>query len=596
MPHAIMVPVITIDGIDLETKDRNTHLVNLRVSRTSGAAATAQLWLDMTHSDCDWIQIGSDIKISAVALESGPSDGPIFTGSVTSLGIEVETRRTHLIVGAHDASFPLGQKTISSSRLNMSAKAIITSIAADFGLTADIDSVLGVDMLEHVQESGTAHQFITEIARTFGCEWFVEAKKLVIRRRVATAPMIIKGDEELRRFSARFSAIEQVQSVTVRRWDSAHKQVVSGSKDLSTTDDLARSNVPITVRAHRRSRTVRRPGTGVTIPGLVADAAKPDSLAEGIVRRHESAMLTGRGEVDVRPDLKPGVRVEITDVKTEWNGTYYVTAVEHVFGDSKPFVSRFVIGELEPTTIVDLLGSPATGMYDRIASSLAIGVVTDNNDPDRLNRVKVRIPALSDDNESRWARLVQQGAGKNRGWVTVPEIDDEVVVAFEHGDIQRPFVLGGLWSGKDQVPDVKDGVKNGRVESRSFTSRLGHRIEFRDGPNEREQHVLIVLNDKKTKLHLGTDKIEIHAADKPIQVKTKDATIDLTEAGDVKIEAVNIVINAKQNLDLKAAQITIDAKNAATIKGVTVTAEGKAQATLRSNGQTVVKGTIVNVN
>ena len=67
-------------------------------------------------------------------------------------------------------------------------------------------------------------------------------------------------------------------------------------------------------------------------------------------------------------------------------------------------------------------------------SGVVVGVVTNNQDPEGMGRVKVKFPWLSDEDESNWARVAAPMAGKERGFYFLPEVEDEVLVAFEHGD------------------------------------------------------------------------------------------------------------------------------------------------------------------
>ncbi len=105
-----------------------------------------------------------------------------------------------------------------------------------------------------------------------------------------------------------------------------------------------------------------------------------------------------------------------------------------------------------------------------------VGIVVDNKDPDKLARVKVKYPSLSSDETSWWARWVALGAGEERGWFFLPEVDDEVLIMFEHGDIHRPMIIGALWNGKDAPPDSNGGGN----ERRSLVSREGSKIVFDD--------------------------------------------------------------------------------------------------------------------
>jgi uncharacterized protein involved in type VI secretion and phage assembly len=114
--------------------------------------------------------------------------------------------------------------------------------------------------------------------------------------------------------------------------------------------------------------------------------------------------------------------------------------------------------------------------HDRVYEAV-IGVVTDNNDPDKLSRVKVKFPTISADDNSWWAPVVSVGAGKGKGWFFIPEVDDEVLVVFEHGDIARPLVIGALWNGKDKPPDAN---ADGSNKKRTMVSRGGDTIEFDD--------------------------------------------------------------------------------------------------------------------
>ena len=140
--------------------------------------------------------------------------------------------------------------------------------------------------------------------------------------------------------------------------------------------------------------------------------------------------------------------------------------------------------------LVELLEVPESRhtMRGRIFG-VVVGIVTNNQDPEGMGRVKVNFPWLSADDESYWARVAAPMAGNNRGAWFLPEVNDEVLVAFEHGDVRAPYVLGALWNGQDAPPrNNSDGKNNERV----IRSRSGHELVFND--DSQGAHVQIKTN------------------------------------------------------------------------------------------------------
>ena len=126
-----------------------------------------------------------------------------------------------------------------------------------------------------------------------------------------------------------------------------------------------------------------------------------------------------------------------------------------------------------------------------------IGVVTDNKDPSKLGRVKVKLAILSEQETTFWVPIVMSGAGKNRGWFFIPEPEDEVLVIFEHGDLNRPLIVGSLWNGKDTPPSDN---KTGKNDQRMIKSRQGSKVTMDDGDNPN-----VVLEDGSGKGRITLD-------------------------------------------------------------------------------------------
>lgn len=108
-------------------------------------------------------------------------------------------------------------------------------------------------------------------------------------------------------------------------------------------------------------------------------------------------------------------------------------------------------------------------------NGVVVGIVKNLDDPKKLGRIRVYFPWLSENNKSYWARIATLMAGPERGSWFMPEKDDEVLVAFEHGDVQHPYIVGFLWNGVDKPPN--DGID---TKVRRLKTVSGHVVEFDD--------------------------------------------------------------------------------------------------------------------
>jgi len=210
--------------------------------------------------------------------------------------------------------------------------------------------------------------------------------------------------------------------------------------------------------------------------------------------------------------------------------------------------------------LIDLINaSPARN--GRILGVVA-GVVTNNKDPDKLGRVKVRFPWLSDTDESWWARVASPMAGKDRGVFFLPEVDDEVLVLFEHGDPRFPYVIGALWNGSTPPFLTNDDGKN---DKRVIRSRSGHTI---------------TLNDKD-----GEETIEIvdKTGDNSVVISSKDNKLTISASSDISITSAN----GKVSLSGKGIELTSEAD-------IKLKASGGMN--LEASGKAVLKGSTVEIN
>jgi uncharacterized protein involved in type VI secretion and phage assembly len=201
-------------------------------------------------------------------------------------------------------------------------------------------------------------------------------------------------------------------------------------------------------------------------------------------------------------------------------------------------------------------------------TGVAAGIVTNNQDTDDLGRVKLRFPWLSDENETDWVRIASFMAGPERGSFFLPEVDDEVLVAFENGDIHRPYVIGALWNGRHAPPETNS---DGNNNIRKIRSRSGHEIIFNDDDSARQEKIEIRTNAGHKVIlddSAGGEKIEI---------------VDKTGNNKIVIDSVQNSINMESAMQL-------------TIKANVIEIEGTTSLTLKSNAILTIQGLPVKIN
>jgi len=176
-------------------------------------------------------------------------------------------------------------------------------------------------------------------------------------------------------------------------------------------------------------------------------------------------------------------------------------------------------------------------------------LVADINDPDGQGRVKIRLPWLPDDDGgfSVWARIATLMAGNNRGTWFIPDVDDEVLVAFEAGDPRRPYVVGALWNGQDTPPESMDGAGNNFIKS--ITSRNGVKITLDDNDGQ-EKMILETPGGQKITMQDGPGKVEI--------VDSNGNSITLESSGISVVASAKVTVRAS-TVEVNASMVTVNA-------------------------------------
>jgi len=506
------------------------------------------------------IRIGSAVEVSATRAGDG-AQTPLVQAEVTALESEFDEFGTRAVARGYDHAHRLSRGRRTHSYNDVTDADIVTTVARWAGLqVGDLPS--GGPVHEHVaQLNCTDWEFLLARSRETGHEVAVLDGKLHWRRPApstdapSAAPDLVSRHARqlvlgtnLLRFRPRVTAAAQVGEVEVRGWDAQRKEPVVGRCSAATTSAAvglapaalaAIFDAPAHVAVNRPLSTQDE-----------ADAAAV-ALAETLASAHAEAEGVAHGD----PQLIPGAAVSVSGAGTPFDGTYTVTAVRHVI-DERGYRTEFTVSGRAERSLLGLASGGATNGVHSAGGppvyGVVIGQVTDVNDPDELGRVKLTFPWLSDEYESWWARVAQLGAGPQRGAQWLPEVNDEVLVAFEHGDTRRPYVVGQLYNGVD-TPRLGDGLVDGgsgAVKRRGFVSKLGHRLVFLD--DDAKSGVAVMSADDSLKISLNQTATTIKvAADGSVEIRGSQ---QVTVASDGAVS-----IQAGTTLELKGnSGVTID--------------------------------------
>jgi phage protein D len=502
--------------------------------------------------------LGAALEVG-VSDEQGRGETAIFQGEIT--GLEPEFREgtvADLVVRAYDRSHRLHRGAITKTYARMSDSEIASDIAGQVGLRADVDS--SSPQHEHVYQHGQTHMaFLRQRARLIGYDLYVQGETLCFKRHDATgqSPIDLEWGANLRTFRPILSLGEQVSQVQVRGWDPAAKREIVGQAARGAASPSIGESQPGGVLAEDAFGQASE----LTVAMAVASQAEADAVAQAILDEYDGAFVEAEGECYGVPGLKAGSVVNIMALGSRFNGRYKVTTANHVWDTARDYMTRFTVRGRRDDTLQRLLADKPTR---ETAWPVMTGIVTNNSDPEDMARVRVKFPWLDDDLESQWARVVGAGAGDARGIYWLPEVNDEVLVAFEQGDMARPIVIGGLWNGVDAPPaDANTVVSGGKVVQRLLVTRVGHKITLAE-----ENPAYIQIDTA------GGHRLTLHDDDAKIEVASQGgATIVIDDnARSITIKSVGgLEIEASQSLTLKAGvSMQIEAGADLTIKGAII--------------------------
>ena len=551
----------------------------------------------------DYLSRGSEVEISQ-HFRGG--DKHIMTGEISSVSLDLSSTvpgsPLSATIQGYDKSHRLHRGRNTRTFLQSTYSDAVKKVVGEAGLSFDVDSTPGAQRYI-IQHNETDWDFVSRIANRLGYELYFDGGKLKFKKpwQGRSSKVELVWEKNLVQFRVRTSTAFQHSKVTVLGWDPIKKERIVGT--------ATNGNGSPKTGEHRSGADQAKSAFGssdmvmVDMPMLDQDEAK--SVAQSLADTMAGDFATAEGVTFGNPDLAPGVTAKISGVGKRFSGEYYVTSTTHSFSQIEGYSTSFVVSGRSPYTLLDLVESDADPRPTVPGGGVVVGEVTNIKDPDNLGRVKVKFPWLSDELESDWARMCAPGGGKTRGFQWLPEVNDEVLVAFEHGDIHRPYILGGLWSKKDEPPAKNSElVASDKTKLRALTSREGLHLTMSDESGKRSIRIAAPEDESKLEIRCDDKVVEIlsngdititgtqgkiFVEGKDIEIKSS-TNLKLDAGGNIELSAgANVEVTAQANLTMKAtAQATVEATGPITIKG--------AMATLEGSATTTIKGGVVMIN
>jgi len=518
--------------------------------------------LELTGADT--FEIGKEVEISV----RGQNDTSVLmSGEITSIETSFKQGTgAVLVIRGYDQSHRLNRGRQTRSFVQMTDSDIANRIAREMNLRTDVDSTS--EVYDYVlQENQTNLEFLQARAARIGFRVMVEGDTLNFKsvpQGGSETPVLEWGDN-LIEFNARLTTSRQVSEVEVRAWDpQARREIVGRADRPQGTPEIGenRQGGQIASQAFGQS------GREIVVNRPVSTQAEADALAQSLLDEVGDSFIQADGVCGGNPGICAGAMVELQGLSRRFNGRYRISHALQRY-DARGYSTRFTISGRNDNTLGGMIsraqsGGSSSGSNGGGSSggnhSVVVGIVTNNQDPDGLGRVKLRFPWLDENTESNWARLATPMAGGDRGMVFIPEVNDEVIVAFEQGDMNRPYVLGSLWNGEDTPPETNS---DGRNNIRKIRSRSGHEIIFDDNDASRQEKLEIHTNAGHTILlndASGQEKIEIKdkTGNNSIKFDSVQNSIDIESSVKLKIKSRMIEIESEGTMSLKAnATLTI---------------------------------------
>ena len=381
---------VMVDGQKLDAKWMDL-IVEIRVRDTLALPDSALVRITDPKGDLvdtQPLQLGKDVEIKTSAARA-TTTSRIFKGQVVALEPEFGKEGVTIAVRALDKGHKLQRQRKVRTFQQVSASDMVRKVAGEAGLSAQVESTSVVH--EFFQQSAeTDWDFIARLARAHDYRFYVEDQTLKFEKPKAGTTVTLKWQDNLMSFRPRMSGVQQQQTINLRSWDLKTKAPVTGSStnpQTTTQAGVARSKVSNDLGG----------GTTMIADRVATTCGEANAIAASALAGRADSYVEAEGVAFGNPDLRAGVTVKVEGVGTQFGGTYVISSTTHSYRGKTGYRTGFTISGRSERGLLDLVHPPEKHDWSR---DLVVGLVTNNNDPDQMGRVRVKYPSLSDSEES----------------------------------------------------------------------------------------------------------------------------------------------------------------------------------------------------
>jgi Rhs element Vgr protein len=500
----------------------------------------------------------------------------VFKGIIIKNSIKVRKQGSSLTIECRDEAVKMTGGIKSHYFTDKKDSEVLEEIIDSHSLQKDIKSTTP-SLKEITQYNSTDWDFVLCRAEANGYIVIVNDGKITVKEpAVGDDPVVtVRFGATLLELDAEIDARRQSQGIKASSWNSSDQEILQvEASEPSTTNSGNLSPDELAGVLGNVKKEIQHGGK-IGEPELQA-------WANGRLIKERLARVRGRARFQGFAAVLPGKIIEVTGIGERFEGKMYVSGVRHLVagGNWETDVQFGLSDELFAETY-NLTPLSASGLLPAVCG-LQAGVVTVlENDPDGEDRIKVRLPLISDSDEGLWSRIATLDAGKERGTFFRPEIGDEVVVGFFNDDPRHPVVLGMLHSSANSAPEPPRDDNH----HKGYVSREKLKLVFDD-----EKKIIGLETPAGNKLTLTEEDKGIILQDQNgNKITLNDTGINIESCKDIILKATNDIKMEGMNLDFKAqTSFKAAGTSSAELSGANTTVKGSAAA--------IIQGGVVQIN